>query len=75
MKKWLLLFLAAIFAFSFTPAKAKADVFTGKGVKLYIGGQAKVRPTYYYNVDLNDDDTVYSLGSKSYKDGVIWEGG
>ncbi len=67
MKKWLLLFLAAIFAFSFTPAKAKADVFTGKGVKLYIGGKANIRPTYYYEADMDDD---HDGGSA-----VIWEGG
>ncbi len=67
MKKWLLLFLAAIFAFSFMPAKAKADVFTGKGVKLYIGGKANIRPAYFYETDLDDDHD----GDYPY----LWEGG
>ncbi len=65
MKRLWLVFLAALLVLGFTP-KVKSDVITGKGVKLYIGGQAKIRPAYYYNVDLDDD-----AGGAA----VLWEGG
>ncbi len=69
--------VAVLFSFS---GNSNAEVFTAKGVKLFIGGQADIRPGYFYNVDLDDDDVGYKnyldgKPSETIKDKVMWEGG